>query len=95
MKGILGLVEAGGNYVQVKQYIREQKLDTSHFHGQAWNKGLTGLNKPHLPLAAILTRDSKYQSFKLKKRLFNAGLKKERMRGMWLGSLQRGRVPST
>ncbi len=35
----LGLVPAGGNYVQVKRRILDLRLDTSHFVGQAWNKG--------------------------------------------------------
>jgi hypothetical protein len=72
----LGLVPAGGNYVQTQQYIKEYSIDTSHFKGIAWNKGLRGIGKPLIPLEKILTRNSSYQSFKLKKRLYKAGLKK-------------------
>ena len=73
----LGLREAGGNYDQLRKYLQELKLDISHFHGQAWNKGRFGLGVPHIPLEKILVRNSTYQSFKLKSRLFKAGLKKQ------------------
>jgi hypothetical protein len=35
----LNLKEAGGNYSSVKLWIKLLNLDTSHFAGQAWNKG--------------------------------------------------------
>jgi hypothetical protein len=73
--GKLSLRQAGGNYAQIKKYIEEYKLSTSHFTGQAWNKGLRGIGKPHTPLEVILVAHSSFQSFKLKQRLFNAGLK--------------------
>ncbi len=71
----LGLKEAGGNYEQIKKYIREYNFDMSHFTGKVWNKGLRGLSFPRIPLKDILVKNSTYQSFKLKKRLFTAGLK--------------------
>lgn len=71
----IGLIEAGGNYEQVKKYIKEFNLDKSHFKGMAWNKGLRGIGKPIIPLEKILVKNSFFQSFKLKKRLFTAGLK--------------------
>ena len=73
----LGLREAGGNYDQLKKYILELKIDISHFKGRAWNKGLTGTGKPRLTLEEILIEKSYFQSFKLKRRLFAAGLKPE------------------
>ncbi len=69
---------AGGNYDQVKKYIQELKLDTKHFKGKGWNAGLHGFGKPRIPLENILVRNSTFQSFKLKKRLIAAGLKKEK-----------------
>ena len=36
----LNLKPAGGNYIQLKKYIKEYNLDTSHFTGQKWSKGL-------------------------------------------------------
>jgi 5-methylcytosine-specific restriction endonuclease McrA len=71
----LKLKEAGGNYLQIKKYIKEYNLRTDHFKGKAWNKGLTGIGKPKLSLEKILVKDSDYQSYKLKKRLFAVNLK--------------------
>ncbi|HEY4484200.1 MAG TPA: HNH endonuclease signature motif containing protein [Candidatus Paceibacterota bacterium] len=71
----LKLREAGGNYEQLKKYIEENNFSTKHFKGKAWNKGLRGLGKPLIPLEKILIRNSTYQSFKLKKRLFQVNLK--------------------
>lgn len=71
----LNLVEAGGNYDQIKKYVKEFDLDTAHFKGMAWNKGLRGIGKPFIPLEKILVKDSTYQSFKLKNRLFKVGMK--------------------
>ncbi len=73
----IGLIEAGGNYEQVKKYIKEYRLDISHFRGRAWNKGLRGMGKPLIPIEKILVKDNNFQSFKLKKRLFSAKLKPE------------------
>jgi 5-methylcytosine-specific restriction endonuclease McrA len=71
----LNLVEAGGNYEQIKKYIKEHKLSIKHFKGKAWNKGLRYIGTPIRPLKDILKKNSSFQSFKLKTRLFNAGLK--------------------
>ena len=72
----LGLVPAGGNYVQVQAYLKNLKINTSHFKGKAWNKGLKGfISKRLIPLEDILVRESSYQSYKLKNRLFVLGLK--------------------
>ncbi|MEN8253199.1 MAG: hypothetical protein ABFQ62_02375 [Patescibacteria group bacterium] len=38
---------------------------------------MTGIGKPRIPLSEILVKNNSYQSFKLKKRLFAANLKKE------------------
>ncbi len=73
----LGLIPAGGNYTQVKRYIKESNLDTSHFKGKAWNKGLTEIGKPIIPLSQILVKNSTFQSYKLKQRLFKEGIKRQ------------------
>lgn len=71
----LGLRDAGGNYSQIKKYIKELSLNTKHFKGRGWNAGMTGGGKPRIPLEKILVNGSYFQSFKLKLRLFTAGIK--------------------
>ena len=71
----LGLKPAGGNYTYVKRKIAELDLDTSHFKGKAWNKGLVLGPRFSTPLKDILTENSRFQSYKLKIRLFQEGLK--------------------
>ena len=73
--GLLNLRLAGGNYSQIKKYFEMYKIDTRHFTGQAWNKGLRGIGKPRLELKNILVKNSNFQSYKLKKRLFAAKIK--------------------
>jgi len=90
----LGLKEAGGNYSQIKKYFKIYKIDTSHFKGKAWNKGLRGIGKARIPLDGILKRGSDYQSFKLKKRLFRAGLKPKHCEKCgWRKISKDGRLP--
>lgn len=92
--GKLGLVEAGGNYEQVKRIINEEKIDKSHFTGKVWNKGKRGIGKPRLTLTEILKKDNIYQSFKLKKRLFAAGIKKPKCELCgWAQESSDGRIP--
>jgi hypothetical protein len=74
----IGLVPAGGNYEQIKKYISQLKLSTKHFKGKAWNKGLIGIGKPIIPLNKVLVKNSNYQSFKLKNRLFKEKIKEEK-----------------
>ena len=71
----LNLRPAGGNYEQVQKYVREYGIDATHFRGKGWNAGLRGIGRPRISLDKILTTNSNFQSFKLKKRLFAARLK--------------------
>jgi Zn finger protein HypA/HybF involved in hydrogenase expression len=90
----LGLREAGGNYAQIKKYLEEYSIDTSHFTGQIWNKGLRGIGKPRFKISEILVKDSNYQSFKLKRRLFNEGYKEKKCEECsWAKISQDGRLP--
>lgn len=73
---LLGLVPAGGNYVQVQYRIKSLGLNTSHFTGMGWSKGLRYHNSALLPLESLLVVGSRTSSFKLKKRLIEVGLKK-------------------
>ncbi|HRY62876.1 MAG TPA: HNH endonuclease signature motif containing protein [Candidatus Paceibacterota bacterium] len=90
----LGLVPAGGNYEQLKKYIKQEGLNTGHFTGKVWNKGLRGIGKPRVPLFKILTKDSPFQSFKLKKRLFAEGIKSRNCELCgWAKTAMDGRLP--
>lgn len=71
----LGLRPVGGNYAQVKKYLNEEHLDFSHLQGRSWEKGLKRAPRPIRTLKSILVQNSDYQSFKLKRRLFDANLK--------------------
>lgn len=74
----LGLREAGGNYSHADLRIKRLNLDTSHFKGQAWNKGMK--IGPKTPLNEILVkgRDHPYQSDKLRRRLLKEGIKEHK-----------------
>ena len=90
----LGLVPAGGNYEQVKRYIAVYQFDTKHFTGMAWSKGMKGIGIPRIPLSDILVKNSSYQSFKLKKRLFCLGMKKKQCEECgWSKETKDGRIP--
>ncbi len=89
----LGLVEAGGNYTQINFYIENFKIDTKHFKGKGWSKGLN-IPKKSKPLHEILTKNSRFQSFKLKKRLFSDKIKKPKCELCgWSKSSLDGRIP--
>ena len=90
----LGLIPAGGNYVQVQSRIKDLNLDVSHFKGQGWNKGTTYHSKTRPELEDLLVVGSKVQSFKLKRRLYESGLKlpKCELCG-WSRMSEDGRIP--
>lgn len=67
----LGLREAGGNYKQLKLYIRELDLNTDHFSSQRWRKGSKTSVVSKKPLEEILVENSTYQTYKLKLRLIS------------------------
>lgn len=90
----LGLKAAGGNYSQIKKYIEKFNIDTGHFKGKAWNKGLKGIGISRIPLEKVLVSDSTFQSYKLKKRLFAAKLKEARCEECsWAEISIDGRIP--
>ena len=91
---LLGLRPTGGNYDQVKKYIKQYKLSTKHFKGKAWNKGLKMPFKPYIVLEDILVKNSTYQSHKLKNRLFSVKLKKPKCEICgWAKKSPDGRLP--
>ena len=90
----LGLVPAGGNYSQINAAISLHRLDISHFSGKGWRKGRKFKFVPRVELDAILVENSNFQSYKLKKRLFRAGLKEERCELCnWAEVSVDGRIP--
>ena len=68
----LNVAPYGGNYDVLRRAIRHHHLDTTHFKGQAWNKGKKLPAKK--PLAKYLTRNSSISSYKLKNRLLQEQL---------------------
>jgi len=90
----LGLIEAGGNYAQIKKYLKEYSIDIKHFKGEAWNKGLKFKGKYCRPIEQIMIEDSDYQSFKLKNRLFDLGMKTCQCEECgWAKKSEDGRIP--
>lgn len=90
----LNLRLAGGNYAQIKKYLKYYNIDIGHFTGRGWNKGMRGIGKPRLSLKDILVKNSFFQSFKLKKRLFDAGLKTKKCEICgWHKKSKDGRLP--
>ena len=90
----LGLRPAGGNYHQIRKYIKEYNFSTKHFTGMAWNKGMKFEFNPRINLEDILTKNNTYQSYKLKRRLFMGNLKKPKCEECgWAKLSEDGRVP--
>lgn len=90
----LGLIPAGGNYEQIKNAIKEFKIDKAHLTGNGWSRNMQFPFTARIPLEVILTKNSHFQSFKLKKRLFQDGLKIERCElCSWAEKSLDGRIP--
>lgn len=91
----LGLIPAGGNYEQIKKYLKENKIDISHFTGKVWNKGMHGLIRiSTIPLTAVLTKGKPYQSHRLRLRLFNEKFKEPKCELCgWAKKSTDGRLP--
>jgi hypothetical protein len=76
----IGLKEAGGNYQNIKTRIEKFGIDTSHFHGQVWNKGKTWSKSKDI--SHKLVKNSTYSSglplssFRLKIQLLKLGYMK-------------------
>ena len=70
----LGLVPAGGNYQTVGDAIGRLGIDTSHFHGRGWRRGVTTPLTRARPLAELLVTGRRIGSSKLRRRLVSAGL---------------------
>ena len=90
----LGLIPAGGNYVQVRTRIKSLQLDISHFTGKGWNKGKLYHTTIRPAIETLLVLDSPVQSYKLKRRLYEAGLKEPKCELCgWAEKSTDGRIP--
>lgn len=75
----LGLVVAGGNYKSINGHVKRLKLDTGHFTGQTWNRGVKHAPYKYArPLSEILVEHSTFSTSHLKKRLFKDGVFEEK-----------------
>ena len=91
----LGLKEAGGNYQNIKVRIKNFEIDTSHFHGQTWNKGKKWSKTKDI--SDKLVQHSTYSSglpissYRLKNQLIRLGYKQhicEKCNNVeWLGEI--------
>ena len=86
----LGLVPAGGNYVQVQDRIAALQLDVSHFTGRSKSRRRVAERS----LDEVLVAGRFTGSHKLKLRLFRAGLKRPACESCgWAERAPDGRIP--
>lgn len=71
----LGYSTSGGMFRYVVAHIRRLELDTSHFLGQRWARGLRRPSTKITPLDQLLVKGSTTTSGHLRKRLIAAGIK--------------------
>lgn len=75
----LDLSPVGGSYKTIHKYIDLYHLDTSHFTGQRWNKGLKRVDQCAIvKLDEILKENISFKSTYLKERLIKEGIKEDR-----------------
>jgi 5-methylcytosine-specific restriction endonuclease McrA len=72
----LNVAAYGGNYDVLRKAINHFKLDTSHFTGQAWNKGKSLPSR--VSTGKYLLNKLPIQSYKLRNRLLKEGYFKHR-----------------
>lgn len=90
----LGLVPAGGNYSQCYFYIEKYEIDTSHFKGQGWCRGISVIREPVYSLEELLVAGRKTARANLKRRLYKSGLKQPKCEECgWCECSPDGRVP--
>ncbi|MGE0298493.1 transposase [Pseudonocardia sp.] len=70
----LGYTTSGGMFRYVVAHIRRLELDTSHFRGQAWARGMQR-PRASCPLHELLVEGSTATSSTLRRRIIAAGLK--------------------
>lgn len=73
----LGLVGCGGNYKTLQNRIKEFDIDISHFKFQGWNRGNKKFG-PRRNVYSYFVKGKFTQSYKLKQRIVNAGIKEDK-----------------
>jgi len=85
----LNVAPYGGNYDVLRKALKFFNLDTSHFTGQAWNKGKK--LPPKININQYLKNELPIQSYKLKNRLLKEGFLEHKCsncnRRNWLNQL--------
>lgn len=87
----IGLRDVGSNFKTIKKYVEEYNIDTSHFRGQTWNKGMGSTDyAAYNKLENILKENTNFKSDTLKYRLVKEGLKQWKCEkcgneGVWEG----------
>jgi transposase-like protein len=87
----LGLRAAGGNAPLLRKWLERWRISTDHFDPYARSRGP---RQSRIPLEAILIEDSTYPRAKLKRRLYDDGLKKRQCELCGQDELWRGRAMS-
>ena len=80
----LGYQPSGGMFRFVKAHIRRLDLDTSHFRGQSWARGVRRPSTRSIPLEELLVPGSQAKSGYLRCRIIAAGLKPDHCEGRGL-----------
>lgn len=75
---LLGYPLNGGMFRYIKAHIKRLSLDTSHFIGQGWSKGLKLPRGPQLAIEEVLVKNSVATSGTVRRRLIAEGLKAEK-----------------
>jgi 5-methylcytosine-specific restriction endonuclease McrA len=81
----------GGNYDVLRKAIRHFRLDTSHFTGQAWNRGKQ--LPPRRPLEQYFRNEIPIQSFKLRNRLLREQVLAHKCSACGRKTWRRQRIP--
>jgi hypothetical protein len=84
----LGLRPVGGNYKTLRRYIERYGISTDHLDPN-WTRR-SGFQRSATPLSEILVERSTYPRGKLKRRLFDVGLKQRRCELCQQGEIWRG-----
>lgn len=82
----------GANYKTVHQYVKSFNLDTSHWTGQAHNKGKKNYSTKRIPLKEILKKESTYSNnSNLKRRLIEEGFIEEKCKECGIDPVWKGK----